>query len=188
VKGDNTKVRRSRRYLNDYRQVVCIVSLSVFLSSCGLLQKIGILSPPPDAPLAVEVPVPLSEQSYKLILTLSATDDVNPDSQSRPSPVQVRIFVTDAQSEIAGKRFEEVFDLGDDLVDPRPVATLTLRPGQIRQVILPANKSQNLLAIAAAYRDPFQSIWLTTGNVVPMDSVSATASISAQSVVITSTP
>jgi len=162
--------------------------LAVFLSSCGLLQKIGILSSPPDAPIAVEAPVPLSEQPYKLVLTLSATDDVNPDTLSRPSPIQVRIFVTDAQSEIADKTFEEVFDLGGNLVDPRPLATVTLRPGQIRQVILPAYKSQNLLAIAAAYRDPFQAIWMTTGNVVPMNMVSATASISTQSVVITSTP
>ena len=186
MKGDghiNKKTRWHRSLL------LCTVVLSSVLSGCGLLQKVGLLSGPPVVPpAAIDIPVPLAEQPSQLMLTLSAASDVNPDSQLRPSPIQVRIFVTDSQSEIASQGFDAVFDIGGTLIEPRPLATVTLRPGQVKELVLPTNKSQTRLAIAAAYRDPFQSIWITTTPITAQDTVRASATLAAQSVTINSNP
>ena len=165
-----------------------LILASSLLTGCGLLQKIGILSAP-DAPVVqAPPPPPLSEQPYQLNLRLSASADLNPDTQSRPSPVQVRIFVTEAQSELGDKGFEEIFDFAEDSIDPRPLTTMTVRPGQTKNIVLPANKSQSLVVIAAAYRDPFQTLWKATASVAPMDAVYLSATLSANAVAIKTRP
>ncbi|NND91252.1 MAG: type VI secretion system lipoprotein TssJ [Granulosicoccus sp.] len=165
------------------RMVVLLVMLTgaALLSGCGLLQKVGILSKP-EPP---EIPAPpLAQQPYDVNLRLSASADLNPDTQSRPSPIQVRLFLTDRQAEIDSKSFEEMFDYSGNFVDPRPLAMVTLRPGETREITLPANKSQTLLVIAAAYRDPYQSVWKATAVITPRDVVEASASIGAAAVTI----
>lgn len=155
-----------------------LLLVTSLLSGCGLLQKAGVL---PD-------PAPLSDQAYEIHLELTATADSNPDAQSRPSPVQVRVFIAEPQSELATKSFEEIFEFSDNVMDPRPLATITLRPGQTKNLVLPANKAQTHLVIAAAYRDPYQSLWLAQAVVTPEDTVSASASIGAAAVTINPTP
>lgn len=184
MKEYRNAVRAIKAVITRNRRMIGAIAVSGLLSGCGLLQKVGILPKPPEPPPAVEAPVPLAEQPYELKLSLEATEAVNPDSQSRPSPIQVRIFLTDGASEIASKTFEEVFDMGGNVIEPRPLATVTLRPGQVKELTLPANKTQTLLAIAAAYRDPYQSIWMASAVVTPQDTVSAAASLSAQRVTI----
>jgi len=162
----------------------------VLSSGCSILQKVGILSSPEPAKfeLPAPAPVPLSEQPYDLKLILSASDDLNPDTQSRPSPVQVRLFLTEPQSEISSKSFEEVFDFAGNVMEPRPLATVTMRPGEAKTVVLPAMKSQTLLVVAAAYRDPYQSIWSALAEITPLDTVNASATIGSALVTINPTP
>jgi type VI secretion system VasD/TssJ family lipoprotein len=167
------------------KMAAALILLSTLLSGCGLLQKVGILSAPEDVPSA---PVPLSEQPYTLNLSLSASSDLNPDTQSRPSPVQVRVFIAERESEIDSKSFEEMFDYAGNLIDPRPASTLTLRPGQTRTISLPANKSQTLIVVAAAYRDPYQTLWKAVSIIEPADTVTASATISADAVTISQNP
>ena len=157
------------------------------LSGCGLLQKTGLGSateqPEPR-------PVPLSEQPYQLKLNLSASSDLNPDTRSRPSPVQVRVFMTDGQSEIGSKEFEEMFDYAGAQIEPRPLSTITLRPGQTTALTLTTNKAQTRLVIAAAFRDPYQALWKAAAQIKPTDTdtVSVRASIGANTVTIRQDP
>jgi len=151
------------------------------LSGCGLLQKTGLVSAPEQPEPR---PVPLSEQPYQLKLNLSASSDLNPDTQSRPSPVQVRVFMTDGQSEIGSKEFEEMFDYAGAQIEPRPVSTLTLRPGQTTELTLTSNKAQTRLVIAAAFRDPYQTLWKAAARITPTDTVSVNVSIGANTVTI----
>lgn len=155
-----------------------LLLVTSLLSGCSLLQKVGVLSDP----------APLSEQAYEIRLELTASADSNPDAQSRPSPVQVRVFIADPQAEMATKSFEEMFEFSGNVMDPRPLATITLRPGQTKNLVLPANKAQTHLVIAAAYRDPYQSLWMAQAMVTPKDIVSASASIGATAVTINLTP
>ena len=163
-----------------------IVAVTSLLAGCGLLQKVGILSTP--EPPEVPVSIPLSQQPYELHLRLSASSDLNPDTQSRPSPVQVRVFITEAQSEIGNKGFEEMFDYSGNFMDPRPLSTVTLRPGQTKDLVLPAYKSQSVLVVAVAYRDPFQSLWKAVATLSPQDIVSASATIGETTITIKPSP
>lgn len=156
------------------------VLIASLLSGCSLLQKFGILSEPAS--------VPLSSQVYEIHLKLTASADSNPDVKSRPSPIQVRVFIADPQSAIATKSFEEIFDYAGTTMEPRPLATITLRPGQTKDLVLPANKTQTQLVIAAAYRDPYQALWIAQAVVAPEDIVSASATIGSTIVTINPTP
>jgi type VI secretion system VasD/TssJ family lipoprotein len=165
-------------------RIVGIVMAASLLSGCGVLEKVGILSGS-EAPItAPPAPIPLSEQPYELNLRLTAGNDLNPDTQSRPSPVQVRIFLMAPQADVNSKEFAEVFDFDGQFMEPRPLSTVTLRPGQTRDVILPANKSQSMLVVAAAYRDPYQALWKAIATVTPSDTAAALATIGANSVTI----
>ncbi|MFK7853265.1 MAG: type VI secretion system lipoprotein TssJ [Granulosicoccus sp.] len=160
-----------------------VLLLSTLSSGCSILQKTGILPAPAGQTDAV-----LPTQTYEMRLILSASKDLNPDAQSRPSPVQVRLFLANPQSEIATKSFEEMFDFDGNIMDPRPLATITLRPDQTKTVVLPATRSQTLLVIAAAYRDPYQSIWSAIAEISPKDVVNASATIGSNVVTIDPTP
>ncbi len=171
-----------------FMRFVTILAVTSLLAGCGLLQKVGILSTPEPPEVPPPVPISLSQQPFELHLTLSASSDLNPDTQSRPSPVQVRVFITEAQSEIGSKGFEEMFDYSGNFMDPRPLSTVTLRPGQTKDLVLPAYKSQSMLVVAVAYRDPFQSLWKAVAMLSPQDIVSASATIGAATITIKPSP
>lgn len=167
--------------------LLCSVLLSL-LTGCGVLQKVGILKKAPEEPTRASAPLPLSEQPYSVELTLVASDQLNPDPQSRPSPVQVRVFLAEAQSEIGSSSFEELFDYAGNVMEPRPLAILLLRPGQTHNLSLPANKAQTLLVVAAAFHDPYQSLWKAAALISPQDIVRVEAGIDAASVTINPSP
>ncbi|MFT6301583.1 MAG: type VI secretion system protein VasD [Pseudomonadales bacterium] len=150
------------------------------LSGCSLLQKVGLSVP--DAPIATAAPAPiqLSEQPYELSLTLTASDDLNPDTQARPSPVRVRIFLMEPQMDMDNKAFTEIFDFDGQQMEPRPMLTITLQPGETKDVVLPANKAQSMLVIAVAYRDPYQALWKAVATVAPSNTASAIATVGNQ--------
>lgn len=166
--------------------MLCLLFSLFSLSGCSLLEKVGILSGP--EPTVAEIALALSEQPYQLTVKLTASSDVNPDTQGRPSPIQIRLFISDTQTEVGDKSFEEIFEFSGQQLDPKPSAKLTLRPNQSTEVTLPANKSQSRLVIAAAYRDPYQSIWISTANITPLDSVTVNANITAAEVIIEPAP
>lgn len=167
------------------KRIVGLTLAASLLSGCGVLEKVGILSGP-EAPAiaAPPAPIPLSQQPYELTLRLTTSDDLNPDTQSRPSPVQVRIFLMAPQADLENKEFAEIFDFDGQIMEPRPASTLTLRPGQTRDVVLPANKSQSMLVVAVAYRDPYQAVWKAIAIVTPSDTAAAIATIGADTVTI----
>lgn len=167
-------------------RLVAITLAASLLAGCGVLEKVGLLSTPEPAPKALAVPVPLSEQPYELNLRVTASTDLNPDTQSRPSPVQVRIFLMTPQADINSKEFAEVFDFDGQLMTPRPLSTMTLRPGQTRDVILSAKKTESTLMIAVAYRDPYQAVWKSITTVSPSDTATALATIGANRITIDS--
>jgi type VI secretion system VasD/TssJ family lipoprotein len=166
-------------------RIVGMALAASLLSGCGVLEKVGILSGP-EAPAiaAPPAPIPLSQQPYELTLRLTASNDLNPDTQSRPSPVQVRVFLMAPQADLDNKEFAEIFDFDGQVMEPRPLAKVTLRPGQTKDIVLPANKTQSMLMVAAAYRDPYQAVWKAIATVTPSDSAAALATIGANSVSI----
>jgi len=131
------------------------------ITGCGMVksagQSVGLLSTP-AAP--VKAAPPASERPYQIKLTLIGSNSMNPNSNRRPSPAQVRLFVTDPAANVAEKPFEEVFDYSGNTMEPRPLREVTVRPGQNLSIDLPAMKSDTRLVVAVAFREPYQSIWM----------------------------
>lgn len=132
--------------------------------------------------------LPLTEQPYSIALRLLASSDLNLDSQSRAAPSRVRVFVMQPQTNIASMGFEELFEYGDYVMTPPPMASVTLQPGQSTELVLQANKAQSMIVVAAAYRDPYQSVWRAIAEITPSDEVAAAATIGAKTVTIHTSP
>lgn len=142
---------------------VSALLLSLIISGCGLFGK--------DEP-AAQV-----EQSYTLDLQLSASESLNPNTQGRPSPLLVRVFATEAGTEINSTEFEKVFDLNNQVMNPRPLQSIFVRPGEVKELRFQLNMIQTRLLIAAAYRDPHQAIWKSAAIISPQATVNVSATL-----------
>jgi len=152
------------------------------LSGCSLLQSVGILPESDDAAASAV------EQTYTLELSIVASKDLNPDARSVPSPVQVRVFLMEPSDDIRSISFEELFDYAGNMMEPRPLTTLVIQPGETTDIVLQAPTSRPTLVIAAAYRDPYQALWKAVDTVVPSATVSVSARIHANGVATQQTP
>ena len=108
------------------------------------------------AACASQPPKPVATQA-----TLSASADVNPDSEGRPSPVVVRIYQLKGDAEFNDAGFFALFDnekatLGENLImrDER-----TLFPGQKAPFNVALSPDARFLGVVAAYRDIRSSRW-----------------------------
>ena len=89
---------------------------------------------------------------------LSASADVNPDADGRPSPVVVRIYQLRGDSEFSGSAFMALYDkdketLGASLISREEQ---TLFPGQQMEMKLPLSPEAVFIGVYAGFRD-FQS-------------------------------
>lgn len=162
--------------------LLCVLVLTI--SGCSLLQKTGLLPKPAKVP----VPVAAVEKPWQLQLDISGAQQLNPDTRSRPSPVQLRIFMSDGQSGINEMSFEQLFAAAGSEAPVSPLATVMLQPGQQRQLNLTVERSQTRLIIAAAFRDPYQTRWRAAADIQPLDIVSVQAHVDAGSVTISPSP
>lgn len=108
------------------------------------------------AACASQPPKPVQTQA-----TVMASADVNPDSSGRPSPVVVRIYQLQGDSEFNDADFFALFDnekatLGSSLImrDER-----TLFPGQQARLDLALAPDARFLGVVAAYRDIRATRW-----------------------------
>ena len=166
-------------------------SCVLLLNGCGifngLLEKVGLASPAPDAAVPA-IPIPLSEQPYEVALTIIASDDINPDVQARPSPAKTRIFLTTPDVDLKAMPIEKIFELGDLQMEQKPAATITLRPGTQSNIKLNGNKSQTRLTIAVAYREPYRTQWIESKTIDNADRVNISVRVTSLAVKIGPSP
>ena len=122
--------------VNSYR----ILAMLVVLGGCA--------SHPPDE----RVPTRAS---------LSATQDVNPDINGRPSPVVVRIFQLRGDGEFQAADFPSLYahdkeSLGASLIVSQE---FELRPGDHLDTRIPVARGARYVGAIAAYRDLSASQW-----------------------------
>lgn len=122
--------------------------------------------PPPPPPPPPSGAPPAAEKAEPVTLTLTAAADVNPDANSRPSPVVVRVYQLKNDTAFNAASFFELFDdekkvLASDLSDPNEKSVeVTLRPGETVPVanffVLPYTR---FVGVVAAYRDIRNAQW-----------------------------
>ncbi len=127
------------------------------LAALGMLLLAACTSTPKPAP-----PVTLH-------VRLTASDDINPDTTGRASPVVVRVFQLHDAANFGNADFFALYDhekesLGADLVGS---AEYVLRPGETRDIELQPDPNVKALGFLAAFRDLAVSQWRASWALPP---------------------
>jgi type VI secretion system protein VasD len=139
---------------------ISFVLLLVLLSACS------------SAPEKPEVPLTIIDA------TITVSGQVNPDVNSRESPVVIRIFELKSIGAFNESDFYDLFEnhssaLGGDLLGSEK---FHLNPGDVHTLKHNASPETKFIAVIAAYRNINQAIW--------RDSVAITANKTTQIMVV----
>ena len=107
----------------------------------------------------------------KLNVTLTASDQLNPDLNGRPSPIVVRLFELKHPVAFENADFFSLYERARESLVPDLVASeeLELRPGETVQLKLSVQEGSRYVGILAAYRDLPETKWRYTVQVTPTD-------------------
>jgi type VI secretion system protein VasD len=92
---------------------------------------------------------------------LSASEDVNPDSSGRPSPIVVRIYQLRGDTEFNNADFFALYEKDKEVLGASLIAReeKTLFPGQQLETDVPLSPEARFVGAVAAYRDLSTSRW-----------------------------
>ncbi|WP_339548054.1 type VI secretion system lipoprotein TssJ [Pseudomonas sp. RA_35y_Pfl2_P32] len=105
----------------------------------------------------------------KLNLKLTASDQLNPDLNGRPSPIVVRLFELKHPVAFENADFFSLYERAKESLAPDMVATeeLELRPGETVEFKLSVEEGSRYVGVLAAYRDLPDTQWRYTLQVAP---------------------
>jgi type VI secretion system protein VasD len=126
-------------------QALRTISIAFLWASCACL--VACSSAPPKPPVVK--------------LNIVASADVNPDSQNRPSPIVVRVYLLKDDAAFKDAEFFALYDkeqatLGAALVSRQE---FELAPGEHRALDLELSPDARFVGAAAAYRDIRNADW-----------------------------
>ena len=106
----------------------------------------------------------------KLNLTLTASDQLNPDLHGRPSPVVVRLIELKHPVAFENADFFSLYERAKDSLAPDLVASeeLEMRPGETVSLKLSVEEGSRYVGVLAAYRDLSGSQWRYVVKVTPI--------------------
>jgi len=123
----------------------------------------GLLGFGKDKPEPAEEP--LSSIPFESQVIITADPDLNRDVEGRPSPVRVRVFLNGDEIDLASMSFEALFEFDGGSLSKKPVATLVAKPAKMAVVPIRGMRSESILTVAAAFRDPFSVQWLDSKTI-----------------------
>ncbi|UCO98900.1 type VI secretion system lipoprotein TssJ [Metapseudomonas lalkuanensis] len=111
----------------------------------------------------------------KLDLSLSASDQLNPDLDGRPSPIVVRLLELKHPVAFENADFFSLYERPKESLAPDLVTSeeLELRPGETRELKLSVNEGSRYVAVLAAYRDLPETRWRYVVALTPEQLTSA---------------
>lgn len=117
-------------------------------------------------------------------IQISATSDVNPDLQGRPSPVILHVLELNSEEQFNRLDYMSLTQpsgaaLGQDLLGK---TRLTLSPGDSQQLPLELHPQTTFIGLVAGYRDIDNAVWRTTIPVVQGKTKGATVTLAKQSI------
>ncbi|RON08114.1 type VI secretion system-associated lipoprotein [Pseudomonas brassicacearum] len=107
----------------------------------------------------------------KLNLKLTASDQVNPDLNGRPSPIVVRLIELKHPVAFENADFFSLYERAKESLSPDLVASeeLELRPGETVEFKLSVESGSRYVGVLAAYRDLRETQWRYVVQVTPAD-------------------
>ncbi len=105
----------------------------------------------------------------KVNLRLTASDQLNPDLNGRPSPIVVRLFELKHPVSFDNADFFSLYERAKQSLAPDIVASeeLELRPGKTLDLKLTVEEGSRYVGVLAAYRDLSDTQWRFTLQVTP---------------------
>jgi len=106
----------------------------------------------------------------KLNLKLTASDQLNPDLNGRPSPVVLRLVELKHPVAFENADFFSLYERAKESLAPDLVASeeLELRPGESVELKLSIESGSRYVGVLAAYRDLPETRWRYVVPVTPM--------------------
>ncbi|MFQ6572226.1 type VI secretion system lipoprotein TssJ [Pseudomonas sp. UM16] len=97
----------------------------------------------------------------KLNLKLTASDQLNPDLNGRPSPIVVRLIELKHPVAFENADFFSLYERAKESLAPDMVTSeeLELRPGETVELKLSVEEGSRYVGVLAAYRDLSQTQW-----------------------------
>ena len=123
----------------------------------------------------------------KIGLQVSATADVNPDQQGRPSPVMLHVLELNSEEQFNRLDYMSLTQssgaaLGPDLLGK---TNLVFSPGDSRQLPLELNPQTTFIGLVAGYRDMDNANWRTSIPVTQGDTKGIYITLEYQSIITT---
>lgn len=111
----------------------------------------------------------------KLNLKLTASDQLNPDLNGRPSPIVVRLFELKHPVAFENADFFSLYERAKESLAPDLVASeeLELRPGETVELKLSVEEGSRYVGVLAAYRDLPETKWRYTVQITPVQVTAA---------------
>jgi|GEM_PF-904411 len=102
-------------------------------------------------------------------ISMTASKNVNPDGNLRPSPIQVKVFELSSRTTFDNVDFEGLFYQGETLLSDELLskATFTIQPKETLKHEILLNKQAKFVAILAAYRNIDSARWKHIYKVKP---------------------
>jgi type VI secretion system protein VasD len=109
-------------------------------------------------------------QVTKVNLKLTASDQLNPDLNGRPSPIVVRLFELKHPVSFENADFFSLYERPKETLAPDMVANeeMELRPGETVELKLSVGEGSRYVGVLAAYRDLSDTQWRYTLQVAPL--------------------
>ena len=106
----------------------------------------------------------------KLNLTLTASDQLNPDLNGRPSPIVVRLLELKHPVAFENADFFSLYERAKESLAPDLVTSeeLELRPGETVELKLSVEQGSRYVGVLAAYRDLPETRWRYTVQLTRM--------------------
>ncbi|WP_347902749.1 type VI secretion system lipoprotein TssJ [Pseudomonas purpurea] len=107
----------------------------------------------------------------KLNLKLTASDQLNPDLNGRPSPIVVRLMELKHPVAFENADFFSLYERAKDSLSPDLVASeeMELRPGETVELKLSVEEGSRFVGVLAAYRDLPESQWRYVVQLTPVE-------------------
>jgi type VI secretion system protein VasD len=102
-------------------------------------------------------------------MTISTGNQLNPNSQRRPSPVAVRVFDLKTPAGFDGATYEGLFEKDRETLANDVVARddFTLNPGESKKIERKIAPETKVLGIAVGFRELDRATWRTTVTLKP---------------------
>ena len=148
---------------HDRPACICALAVALLAGACG---KTAPAPPPPVVAAPAPPPAPVTiaappEVKAKTTMTLAATAEINPDVNSRPSPVVVRVYQLKTDGVF---RTADFFPLFDDAAKTLGVTFITvdefvLAPSEKKTLDVSLSPETQFIGAVAAFRDIRNAQW-----------------------------